>query len=89
MNPLREGFLIGVIAAASFTAGMLFLKFWRRTRDPLFLAFSASFVIEALNRIQLLFMAHPNEATSPYYFVRLISFLLILAGIFLKNCERS
>lgn len=89
MNALSEGFLIGVISVASFTVGILFLKFWRRTRDPLFLAFSAAFLIEALNRVQLLFMSHPNEATAPYYIVRLVSFLVILAGILIKNYERS
>lgn len=85
MSLLSEGFFIGVIASASLTVGVLFLKFWRRTRDPLFLAFGSAFIIEALNRILLLFMAHPNEAAPAYYVVRLISFLIILGGILRKN----
>lgn len=88
MNLIGEGFLIGVIAASSFTVGVLFLKYWRRTRDLLFLAFGIAFLIEAVNRIPLLFMAHPNEASPWYYIVRLISFLMILAGILTKNFER-
>lgn len=88
MNPPVEAFLLGVIATAMFTIGLLFLKFWRRTRDALFLAFGAAFIIEALNNISLLFMRHPNRADTGYYLVRLVSFLLILAGILRKNYGR-
>lgn len=84
-----EGFLLGVIARASFTAGLFFLKYWRRSRDVLFLAFGAAFIIEALNRASLLFMARPNEAASWDYLVRLFSFLMILAGILRKNYGRQ
>lgn len=88
MTPIGEGFLIGVIATASFTVGVLFLKYWRRTHDSLFLAFGAAFIIDAANRIPLLFIAHPNEANPGYYLVRLFSFLIILVGILRKNYGR-
>ena len=88
MSPLVEGFFIGVVATAMFAVGVLFLKFWRRTRDVLFLAFGAAFVIEALNHVPLLWMRHPNEASSWYYIVRLFTFLLILGGILRKNYGR-
>lgn len=86
---LIEGFLLGAIATASFTAGLFFLKFWRRTRDVLFLAFGVAFIIEGLNRVSLLFTPQPNEASSWYHLVRLFAFLLILAGILKKNYGRS
>lgn len=89
MNLLAEGYLIGVSAAASLAVSALFFKFWRRTHDLLFLAFSAAFLMEALNRSSLLLVDHPNEGTPLYYVVRLISFLLILAGILRKNYERN
>lgn len=79
------GFLLGVIATSSLTAGIFFLKFWRRTQDGLFLAFGAAFLIDAFNRVTLLFAAHPNEASPVYYIVRLFAFLLILIGILRKN----
>ncbi|MGA8730331.1 MAG: DUF5985 family protein [Terracidiphilus sp.] len=79
------GFLLGVIATSSLIAGMFFLKFWRRTHDVLFLAFGSAFLIEAFNRVTLLFVAHPNEASPWFYMVRLFAFLLILAGILKKN----
>ena len=83
-----EGFLLGVIATASFTAGLFFLKYWRRSHDVLFLAFGTAFILEAFNRASLLFMAHPSEAASWYYVVRLVVFLIILAGILKKNYGR-
>ena len=88
MSQIATGFLIGVIATASFAIGGLFLKYWRRTRDTLFLAFALAFLIEAFNRIPLLFTGHPNEASPWYYGVRLFSFLLILGGIVKKNYGR-
>ena len=81
-----EGFLIGVITTASLTAGVFFLKFWRHTRDSLFLAFAASFLIEGVNRMLVLFVAaKPNEGNPWTYIVRLFSFLLILVAILRKN----
>lgn len=85
MSLLTEGFLIGVLSTASTAIGVLFLKYWRRTQDQLFLAFGAAFLIDGLNRIWLLTQAHPNEASPAYYIVRLFSFLIILAGILRKN----
>jgi len=80
-----EGFLLGVIAASSITAGVFFLKFWRDTRDSFFLAFAASFLIEGLNRCGVLLLQKPNEGSPWIYLVRLLSFLLILAAILKKN----
>ena len=80
-----EGFLLGVIVTASLTAGVYFLKFWRHTRDLLFLAFAAAFLIEGVNRTTFLFLENPNEGRPAIYVVRLIAYLLILAAIVWKN----
>ncbi len=80
-----EGFLLGIIVTASLAAALYFLKFWRRTRDTLFLAFGAAFLIEGVNRIAFLFIDHPNEGSPWIYTVRLLAFLLILAAIIRKN----
>jgi len=82
---MLEGFLLGIIVAASLIAGLFFLKFWRRTRDPLFLAFALAFTIEGLNRIGFLLVADPNEGSPAIYVVRLMAFLIILAAILHKN----
>lgn len=34
-------FLLGFVVASSLIAALFFLRFWRDTRDPLFVAFSA------------------------------------------------
>lgn len=80
-----DGFLLGVIVAASFTAALFFMKFWRKTGDLLFLAFGAAFLIEALNRLRFLFESTPNEGDVSIYVVRLLAMLLILAGILHKR----
>ena len=82
---MLEGFLLGVIVTASLVAGVFFLKFWRQTRDVLFLAFAAAFLIEGLNRLGFLFVAVPNEGSPLIYLVRLFAYLLILAAIAHRN----
>jgi hypothetical protein len=84
-----EGFLLGVIVTADVTAGVLFLKFWRRTRDRLFLAFGAAFIIEGLNRMAFLQLDQPNEGSPIIYLVRLLAFSLIIAAIIGKNLGAS
>ncbi len=80
-----DAFLLGVIATTSITAAVFFLRFWRRTHDSLFLAFAIAFLIEGVNRIAVLEVDRPNEGSPWTYVVRLIAFLIILAGILNKN----
>jgi Family of unknown function (DUF5985) len=80
-----EGFLLGVCASASFAIALFFLKFWRRTRDSLFLAFGIAFSIEAASRTSVLLLAKPQEGSPWIYGVRLVAFLMILLGIIAKN----
>ena len=80
-----ESFLLGVIVTASLLAATFFLKFWKQTRDTLFLGFAAAFFIEGVNRLGFLFLDHPNEGHPAIYSVRLLSYLLILGSIIQKN----
>lgn len=80
-----EAFLLGVVAVTSLLAALFFLRFWRRTRDVLFLAFAVAFFIEGVNRIGILSSPHPNEASPWVFVVRLFAFLIILGGILYKN----
>jgi uncharacterized membrane protein HdeD (DUF308 family) len=84
-----DPFLLGVIATASLTAGVFFLKFWSKTRDSLFLAFGLAFVIEGLNRCAVLMLARPNEGSPYIYGVRLLAFLIILTAILHKNYGKA
>lgn len=82
---MLHGFLLGVIVTGSAIAGAFFLRFWRKTRDPLFLAFAASFLMEAGNRLAFLWLDNPHEGAAGIYVVRLLSYLLILVAIVNKN----
>ena len=81
--------LLGAIAMASLVAGLFFLRFWRDTGDRLFLYFAISFLIEGGNRAALGMSADPNEGRPFFYFVRFISFLLILIAIVQKNIGKA
>jgi len=84
-----EGFLLGVIVTCSLVAAGFFWRFWRTTRDLLFLAFAAAFLLEGLNRTAFLFLASPHAGDAYIYIVRLLSYLLILAAIINKNLAKS
>lgn len=83
--PAVELFLLGVLAALCLVAGLCFLKFWRKTKDPLFLAFGASFLIRSVNDATRASMERPNEATTWSYMIGIVSSLLILVAILYKN----
>ena len=80
-----ESFLVGVIATSSIACGVFFLRFWRDTRDSLFLMFALAFIVEGINRTVFLALPHPNEGMPIIYIVRCLAFLLIVAGIINKN----
>jgi hypothetical protein len=80
-----NGFLLGVIVTCSFIAAAFFGRFWRATRDPLFLGFAAAFFLEGLNRTAFLFLDNPNVGDEAIYAIRLLSYLLIVAAIVNKN----
>ena len=88
-NPLVEGFLLGIISTCSVIAGLFFLKFWRRTRDFLFLAFGLSFLVEGLNRAAVLLILKPSQGSAWIYIVRMLGSILILSAIVRKNYSTS
>ncbi len=78
-------FLLGAISMAFAVAGLFFLRFWRDTRERLFILFSLAFLILAANRIGFLFAAEQNIRGDWLFSVRLLAFLLILVAILDKN----
>jgi hypothetical protein len=70
---------------ASTTAGLFFLRFWRDTRDRLFLMFALAFWTLALNWLGLALVAEPEEGRTFFYLLRLCAFLLILLAVIDKN----
>lgn len=82
---MLDVFLLGVIAASSLMAALFFLKFWRHTRDFLFLAFAIAFIVESFTRGAVLLTPRPNEGSPWIYLLRLFAALLILGAILRKN----
>jgi uncharacterized membrane protein HdeD (DUF308 family) len=84
-----QAFLLGVLATMFVIAAVYFLRFWVDTRDFFFLAFAASFAVEGLSRLFVLFQPKPNESSPWIYEVRLLASLLILAAILKKNYGKN
>ncbi len=82
-------FLLGAMAMACGVAALFFFRFYRDTRDRLFLYFGLSFVIEAINRTIFALADLAREDAPTYYIVRLVSYLLILWAILEKNLRRG
>ena len=78
-------FLGGASTVASWIIALFLLKFWRESRDRLLLLFGLAFLVLGLNWL-LVSAFHPGGETRHYYYaIRLVAFLLILAGILDKN----
>jgi hypothetical protein len=80
--------LAGGIVVASAAIGLFFLRFWRMSRDRLFLMFAAAFWIYGFHRVGLSMIADNHEIRTWLYVVRLLAFLLILVAIVDKNRRR-
>jgi hypothetical protein len=81
-------FLSGAITLGFVVAALFFLRFWRDTRDELFLAFAAAFFLLGAGQAILALGSIPDEQRSWVYLVRLVAFLVILAAILRKNRPR-
>lgn len=84
-HPLADIFLLGVVAACYLLAGLFFLRFWKSTRDYLFLAFAAFFGIQGGSSCFIVSLSHPNEGSLWIGLVRLLSILAVLGAILWKN----
>lgn len=78
-------FLSGAISFGFLVAALFFLRFWRRTRDRLFLAFAMAFALLGIGQAVQVLASIPQEDRSYIYLIRLTAFTLILVAIFRKN----
>ena len=84
-DPSVNLFLAGMVTAGFLASGLFFARFWVRSRDSFFLAFTAAFWLLALNQM-LVSMVHQPEANEVWlYLMRVAAFLLIAAAIIRKN----
>ena len=82
-------FLAGAVAMGFAVAALMFLKFWHRTREGLFLAFAGSFLLLSINHAMLSLSNVTLEERSSLYLVRLAAFLLIIGALWRQNRKRS
>ena len=78
-------FLAGAVAFAFLVCALFFLRFWRRTRDGLFLSFALAFLLLGIGQTVLALGNIPTEERGSLYLIRLVAFLVILAGIYRTN----
>ncbi|WP_443749157.1 DUF5985 family protein [Asticcacaulis solisilvae] len=77
--------LLGAIAMAAFTIALIFVRFWRTTRDRFFLFFAAAFVLMGAGRIVLGAVPHSDDQTPVIYLIQLLAFVVILFAVVDKN----
>jgi hypothetical protein len=78
-------FLGGAIALGYCVIALFFLKFWRRTRDPFFGAFSLAFLLLGIGRVVESALRNAEASTPAMYSFRLLAFLIIIYAILQKN----
>jgi membrane-associated PAP2 superfamily phosphatase len=86
-DPTIVGYAAGATSIGYIVAALFFLKFWRRTRDSLFVSFAAAFVLMAINQAAPALFGIPDEMVSNVYLLRLAAFLLIIFAILRKNMK--
>lgn len=78
-------FLAGLVTMGFAVAALFFARFWRDSRDSLFLCFAIAFLLLGIVQA-LLSIAHiPVEERSWVYLLRLLAFLIIIWAILRKN----
>lgn len=86
---MLQDFLGGAVSMGFAIAALMFLGFWRRSREGLFLAFAGSFALLAINQVLLALTNVPLEERSWLYLVRLAAFLLIIIAIWRHNRKKD
>jgi len=85
---MEAGFLslaAGALIFGYLLAGLFFLRFWRRTRDTLFVWFAVAFWLMAINQLALAFLDVPRDEMHWIYLIRISAFVVILWAIVWKN----
>jgi hypothetical protein len=75
----------GALIAGYLTVGLFFLRFWKSTRDRLFLLFASAFAVLGLQRLIQSVATVPTEDVTYLYVMRLAAFIIIIIAIIDKN----
>ena len=82
-------FLHGMVTMGFIIAGLFFLRFWRRTKDRLFVVFALAFWLLALNQAFLGIAGDANSNESWEFLPSLGAFGLLIFAILIKNVGSS
>jgi hypothetical protein len=82
-------FLSGAVACSFAVCALLFLRFWRRSQDSLFLAFSLAFALLGIGQAAMSLANIPTEESSWLFLIRLSAFALIIFAIARKNRAKA
>lgn len=88
MITIGYAFLAGAVTMGFCTAALFFLRFWKRTRDGLFLAFATAFLLLGVNQALVVLARVPVEDRSPLFLFRLAAFAIIIWAVFQKSRRR-
>lgn len=80
-----HAFLAGASTMGFLAAAAFFVRFWKETRDRLFVLFAIAFAFLALNRALIVLYPVERESQPYVYLVRLFSFVLIAYAVIDKN----
>ena len=83
--PILTTFLYGANTFGYFLGAMFFLHGFRRTRDTLFLIFSAAFTLFSINEAATALRLIPEPQQSLAFLLRLAGFTLLIVAIIWKN----
>lgn len=86
-TPEFQGFVAGLLTMGFLTAAALFLKFWRKTGEPLFRSFAGAFALLAAAQPLPVLLGADDESQAPIYLLRLAAFALIIWAIVRKNLK--
>ena len=78
-------YIAGVVTMGYLLAGLFFLRFWRRTKDSLFVVFAVAFWLLALNQAIVTLSGVAREELSWVYLLRLAAITLIIIAVVRKN----
>ena len=77
----------GALAMGSVVAGLFFLRFWRESRDRLFVFFDVAFWLLAVQWAGLGLIPFDEDGRHRIYLVRLVAYVLLVVGILDKNAR--
>jgi hypothetical protein len=81
-------FLAGMITMGFLVSAGFFFRFYRRTKDKLFLAFACAFVLISIQSALTSVLGLPLEERSWLYLLRAGAFSLLIVAIWEKNFSK-